>query len=559
MASNLPEITQIEIGGTVYQIADAQAREALENATQVISNLPSQIGTLTYNGAAQTPQFANYNDAQLTMTVEAKTAAGSYTASFMPKQGFKWWDGSIAAKTVTWVIVKRSFSVPTIPSTNKTYTGSSLSPTINGYDSNNMNVSGNSGTAVGTYSAKFTLKDTSNNQWSDGTTGEKSVTWYIVRANGTLTISPTSLTLEATNLTGTITPDRHGSNGAISASSSDANIASVSVNSSTGVITVTGKKKGTVTISVTMGQGTNYNAVTSAVTCSVTVKIPSTNLDENDWSDLSSIGAAGNGSSYFAVGDCMPVAVNGTVGDKSINSTLYAFIIGFNHNGVNGIYFQCFKNAKSNGKQVALCDFSGTSYPYKTDGTKLFNMNHWGNYNYGGWKGCDLRYDILGSTDKAPSGYGSAVTTSRVGYDATSAALTSPKSGTLMAALPSALRAVMKPMTVYTDNKGNSSNVSGNVTTSVDYLPLLSEFEVQGARSYANEYEKNNQKQFDYYKNGNSKIFYNHNDGTTAVYWWCRSPYYYNASYFCYAYTSGSPNDNSAHYGFGLAPAFRVA
>ena len=41
-----------------------------------------------------------------------------------------------------------------------------------------------------------------------------------------------------------------------------------------------------------------------------------------------------------------------------------------------------------------------------TDGRKGFNTNHWGNYNYGGWKGCDARYDILGSTNKQPSGYG---------------------------------------------------------------------------------------------------------------------------------------------------------
>lgn len=557
--ATLPEITEIEIDGQVYQIADAQAREAIKNATQAIPTIPSQLGTLTYNGSAQTPTFSNYNEAQLTMVVEAKTAAGTYTATFTPKEGYKWFDDTTEAKTVSWTILKKSYAVPSIPNNSKSYTGSAQSPAITGFDSNAMTKSGDSGTNVNSYAVKFNLKDTANTQWNDATTGEKTVAWYIVRAAGSLSLDKTTMMLDVSNLTGTITPNRHGSNGAISASSSNTGIATVSVNSSTGVITVTGKAKGNVTISVTMAQGTNHNAVTTAVTCAVTVKIPSTNLSDNDWSDLGSIGAAGNGASYFSVGDCMPTTVNGTVGTKSFNTTLYAFIIGFNHNGVNGIYFQCFKNAKTNGKQVALCDFTGQNWYSKTDGTKAFNMNHWGNYNYGGWKGCDLRYDILGSTDKAPSGYGSQVQTNRVGYDATSAALTSPKSGTLMAALPASLRAVMKPMTVYTDNKGNSSNVSGNVTTSVDYLPLLSEFEVHGARSYANQYEQNNQKQFDYYKNGNSKIFYNHNDGSSAVYWWCRSPSYDDATGFCLVSVSGGASAGNAHASFGLAPAFRVA
>ena len=43
-----------------------------------------------------------------------------------------------------------------------------------------------------------------------------------------------------------------------------------------------------------------------------------------------------------------------------------------------------------------------------------------------------------------------------------------------------------------------------------DYLFLLAEFEVFGARYYANDYERNSQLQYDYYKAGNSKIAYKH-------------------------------------------------
>ena len=185
-------------------------------------------------------------------------------------------------------------------------------------------------------------------------------------------------------------------------------------------------------------------------------------------------------------------------------------------------------------------------------------MNHWGNYNYGGWAGCDLRYDVLGSTNVAPSGYGSAASSGRKGNDATSTCATSPVANTLMAALPSALRAVMKPMTIYTDNTAGGSDTASYVTKSVDYLPLLAEFEIFGSRSYANSAEKNYQKQYDYYKAGNSKIKYRHNSTSSTAIWWERSPYYNISNPFCVVYGGGNASSNSARFSNGLAPAFRV-
>ena len=127
-----------------------------------------------------------------------------------------------------------------------------------------------------------------------------------------------------------------------------------------------------------------------------------------------------------------------------------------------------------------------------------------------------------------------------------------------MAALPSALRAVMKPMTIYTDNTAGGSDTASYVTKSVDYLPLLAEFEIFGSRSYANSAEKNYQEQYDYYKAGNSKIKYRHNSTSSTAIWWERSPYYGNSGYFCFVGTNGSASISSAGYSRGLAPAFRV-
>ena len=125
-----------------------------------------------------------------------------------------------------------------------------------------------------------------------------------------------------------------------------------------------------------------------------------------------------------------------------------------------------------------------------------------------------------------------------------------------MAALPSDLRAVMQPVTKYTDNTGNSSNSSGNVTTTTDYLFDLSEFEVFGTRSYANQYEQNYQAQYDYYKAGNTKIANNHTAVTTAVWWGVRSPYYANYYSFVIVWTGGGTGSSSAYTSGGLRPGF---
>ena len=184
-------------------------------------------------------------------------------------------------------------------------------------------------------------------------------------------------------------------------------------------------------------------------------------------------------------------------------------------------------------------------------------MNHWGKYNYGGWAGCDLRYDILGSTDVAPSGYGAAVGSGRTGYNPSDTCATNPVPNTLMAALPSDLRAAMKPMTKYTDNTGGSMN-SANVTASIDYLPLLAPFEIVGARKYDNQYEQNRQKQYAYFVFGNSSKKYRSSNVNEEAIWWTRSVKGGSTADFCRVYTSGGVVYNTADISYGLAPIFKI-
>ena len=130
-------------------------------------------------------------------------------------------------------------------------------------------------------------------------------------------------------------------------------------------------------------------------------------------------------------------------------------------------------------------------------------------------------------------------------------------SGTFIAVLPAALRAVLKSVTKYTDNTGNSTSASA-VTATTDYIFLLSEYEVFGSISRGNSNEKSKQAQYAYYSAGNSKIKYKHNGTSTAASWWFRSPYSGDSTHFVYVRTDGTVNNDGARYSRGFTPGFCV-
>lgn len=253
-------------------------------------------------------------------------------------------------------------------------------------------------------------------------------------------------------------------------------------------------------------------------------------LDENDWTTIREVSDAGQGANYWSIGDRKAVTLNGTVGALTLsNDTTYVFIIGFNHNssveGANRIHFQFGKTAMSGGTDVALCD----SYYNHRDGG--FRMNT-SNSNSGGWASSNMRTAICGTS-------------------------LSSYSGTIIAVIPAALRAVLKSVTKYTDNTGNSSAASA-VTATTDYFFLLSEYEVFGSIKYGNTNEKSKQAQYSYYSAGNSKVKYNHSATSTAVLWWLRSPRASVSTFFVNVNTDGTVGNRNSNYSRGFAPGFCV-
>lgn len=476
------------------------------------------------------------------LTVTGLTNGTTYYISFFPETT----DGGVNASTTQRDTgVANRITIDNVPSQSGslTYNGGAQSPTWSNYNTTYMTIGGTtSGTNAGSYSATFT--PTTDYRWSDGTTTAKTVSWSIGKATGTLTVSPNSIELSPSNLSDTFTIGGNH-DGTISVVSNNTGIATVSRSGNTVTVNNVNQTTGNTTITVSCTAGTNYTAPSSQ-SVTVEAKFVSSVLNENDWSVIKSVADASQGANYWAVGDRKAVTVNGTVGTQAINGTYYVYILGFDHNSSRegtGITFGTFKTALSGGTDICLVDSHYNDY--STGGQKWFNMNHSSNTNSGGWKGCDLRYDVLGSTNSNNN-------------DAGTTTATSPVSGTLMAALPSDLRAVMKPMNTYTDNTGGGSNTASYVTKSVDYLPLLAEYEIFGTRSYANSAEQNYQAQYQYYKNGNSKVKYRHSSTSSTARWWERSPYYTGSNTFCYVGTNGNAYAASARYSYGLAPAFRV-
>ena len=79
-------------------------------------NVPTQSGSLTYNGEAQSPSWSGYDSSKMTMGgTTSGTNAGSYDANFATTANYQWPDGTTEAKTVSWSIQKAAGSLSISP------------------------------------------------------------------------------------------------------------------------------------------------------------------------------------------------------------------------------------------------------------------------------------------------------------------------------------------------------------------------------------------------------------------------------------------------------------
>lgn len=291
-------LTKIEITAQptkkVYEYGDS-----FQSTGMVVKATYSDGATANVTGYSCSPTLLS--------TVGTQTITVSYTENGVTKT---------ATTSVT--VNRKTISAVPSQSGTLTYTGSSQSPSWNNYSTTQLTIGGTtSGTNAGSYTATFTPK--SNYRWADGTTTAKSVSWSIGKAAGSLSISPTSMTLDTTTKSKTITVTRSG-NGTISAVSSNTAAATVSVSGNT--VTVTGKANGSAKITISVAAGTNYTAPASK-TCAVTVSFLKDNFADNDWSAIIAACHSGSVPSTWVVGNSKTMTING--------ASYQVDIIGKNH------------------------------------------------------------------------------------------------------------------------------------------------------------------------------------------------------------------------------------
>ena len=174
--------------------------------------------------------------------------------------------------------VRRIAAVPSQSGT-LTYNGSAQSPAWSNYDPNAMTLGGTaSGTNAGSYTATFTPK--TGYTWADGSTAAKSVGWTIGKAAGSVSVSPGSLSLDSGSTTKTITVTRAGA-GVISATSSNTDIATVSVSGNK--VTVTGKAAGSAAITIKVAADANHFAAQKSVSVTMTIMKVTLNILSGVW------------------------------------------------------------------------------------------------------------------------------------------------------------------------------------------------------------------------------------------------------------------------------------
>ena len=563
IGQSAPGATKGELRSVQQDINDVQSTIAEEETTQFASKAYVVGNYINYDNnlykviqpiSMSDPLVVNGNIELTTVGAELKSISDSSGGS-----------GEGGGQTVSTIV-----PVPNVTINTYSYSGSPQGPIITGLDTAYVTVMNTTATNVGTYQMIAILNDPVRQIWSDFTYEPKTWDYRITKASQTIIASKESIELISGTVSDTATITLSSGDGTLSATSSDTSIATCTLSNNT--LTVTKVAPGETTIVITASD-TN-NCMESKITLPVTVSNVVGDLDSTSWADISAASAAGLASTYWSIGDCKKIVLNGTIGTKVYdNVEVYVYIIGFDHNAElegYGISFGCFKTAKYDEEDIGVYDdcyglIKSTKTISNISSSKLFNMFHYANVNssgtiasgIGGWRDCDLRYDILGSTDVQPNNYNS--TSSHSGYDATTSCATTPVPDTLMAALPEDLRNVMKPINKYTQS-----------TWSIDYLPLLSEFEVLGRRVYAYETESNNQAQYQYYidnpdayRKGRIRKW---NDMEFAqCTWWSRSitstnnPSYTSAVGFYATAASGGSNSYSPYESdFVLSPVFLV-
>ncbi len=201
-------ITGLKKGTTTVKVqfgSDVKTYKVVVSRIKVTK--PTISGTYVYSGENQEVVLNDFNEELMTATNKVGLLVNKYTTTVALNNTVKyeWADGTDAALELEWNITKATVTAPTLAESDYTYTGSAITPTVNGYDENTMSVTGNlTAQEMGTYTITYTLVDPNNNAWANGEE-EVVLTWNITRGKITKpTLNPASYSYTGKTITPTL-------------------------------------------------------------------------------------------------------------------------------------------------------------------------------------------------------------------------------------------------------------------------------------------------------------------------------------------------------------------
>lgn len=458
-----------------------------------------------------------------------------------------------ASQAIT--VQKASFAVPSQGSPI-VYTGGQQSPDWTGYDSAEMTIGGTSAaTDAGDYQAIFSLKDKVGTEWADGTTEDKTVSWSIGRAtvnvptqSGSLTYngsaqSPSWSGYDSSKMT------MGGTTSGTNAGSYDANF--------------------TTTANYQWPDGTTEAKTVSwsiqKAAGSLSISPESMTLDTSATSKVITVTRAGTGaiSAQSSAPTIASVSVSGnqvTVTGLANGSANITISVAADTNYTAPASKQCSVTVsllKDNfadnewSEIIAACQSGNVPASWVVGNYKNMTIN-----------GKAYRIDIIGKNHDTYAAGGTAPLTFQMHdcYDETkqmnssntnsggwqNSAMRTTHLPAILNMMPAEVKAAIRDV----QKKSSAGNQSSSIQTTNDKLFLLSEIEIFGSTTYSFAGEG---KQYDYYKAGNSKV---KNLSGSAYYWWERSPYSSDSTYFCCVHSGGGAGAGSASGSLGVAFGF---
>ena len=556
LATNTEYTLDLTQGGNEYEftIATLGYYKDLElSAAVVVSAVPTQSGTLTYTGTAQSPTWTGYDPNKLSMTGDtSKVNAGNYTTTFTPKPGCVWWDGTAESKNASWSIAKAAIAIPTAEDTELDYTGASQHPEWENYDPDKITIGGDTAaTDEGEYQTTFTPKE--NYQWTDSTTETKTISWSIKAGqisvptvSGTLTYDGTSQSpvwsgydttkmtiggqtsgVNAGAYTATFTPKTNyeWTDGTTAAKEVVWNI---------------GKAVPVLTVSPTSVELTSDS---DTKTSAVTYNGDGTLSVQSQSSGIATATISGTTVTIKGVstGDTT-VTVNASAGAnyqaKSASISVSADI------GPVGVSF-----ATDSWETIAAVAENGTASQFYSIGdTKDITLSGIGTMTL---EIADFDHDYLSSSTSASKAGISMITrdllpntrqmnssnTNSGGFPAS--ALYGYLNGTILNALPSDLRSALK--TTYKWYGTGNDTTNGQWHGSKVWVPL--EYEMFGTTTYyapSTEHSTGNARKYPIFTDNNSRIKKMNNGTGSAQRYWEASPTLGNTTLFCHVNINGS-------------------